>query len=351
MAYCVQVSKEYVDKQVNWLITAETECISLLQAINHDRYLRELTAGEKVIDLIESCIANAEPLDMLWLVTPDASTPVQPASFWKKWRFLVPFVWLKQYEKVQKEKKTKAELAQLALKGLGRGGKGARSTPTIGEDEPLEDDDLAEDSRGSFVGGGSLDAGSEGPNSVESDPQAAASRMRRAMGGSRSTGRLPDSTTSGQRHTSLRRPSTTGSSRKKGGQSPSMGARRTGSAPRRRGSSEAHLQRLRSPSINTSSRPGSGGEDQVAKEQERYLHQKQLLEEKLLKIREARELDFRALGMSPSAAKLAAFNELLLEEQHQLADLEAQWKPALARSRATVRSTIAKRPTMHGGGH
>ncbi|RYH29623.1 hypothetical protein EON65_07860 [archaeon] len=348
MAYCIQVTKEYVDKQVTWLATAETECLSLLQAINHDRYLRELTAGEKVIDLIESCIANAEPLDMLWLVTPDASTPVQPASFWKKWRFLVPFVWLKQYEKAQKEKKTKAELAQMALKGLSRG-KGTRTTPTIGEDEPLEDDELASEGHGSFIGG-SLDAGSEGAASGESDPQVAASRMRRAMGGSRSTGRLSDATSSGQRHTSLRRPSTTGSSGKKA-QSPSVGGRRIGSAPRRRGSSEAHLQRLRSPSINTTSRPGSGGEDQVAKEQERYLHQKQLLEEKLQKIRELRELDFRSLGMSPSAAKLAAFNELLLEEQHQLADLEAQWKPALARSRATVRGTIAKRPTMHGGGH
>eukprot|EP01039_Chlorochromonas_danica_P002127 gene2127-2321_t len=337
MEQAVQMVRDRVTQQVSWLEQCEADFMRLLQALSHDRYVKELVAGEKVIDLIEACIANAEPLDMVWLVSPDASTPVVPGSFWKKWRYLVPFIWLKQYEKGLKKKFRKLinlhkgeissaaaemnaeKLAALAALASGPGG-------ADDDDDEEDDDEISQapqqSSRNNRTAPHKLNSGKSVPRNIKSAGK----------------GSAPPS----------RRPSSSSAAMRRG----SPGSQKLHSA--RRGSTEAHIQRLRSPTINsgspTSSRPPSGEIDVLAREQERYSQQRQALEEKLLQRREARELEFRHLGMSPSAAKLAAFNELLLEEQHQLADLEAQWKPILQRTRprSSIRATSAhRRPTTH----
>jgi len=50
-------------------------------------------------------------------------------------------------------------------------------------------------------------------------------------------------------------------------------------------------------------------------------------EEKLLKHRAEREREFRSMGMSAATAKLAAYNELLLDEQHDMEDFDTRYKP------------------------
>lgn len=345
MAQSMKLTREGVDRHISWLAACEEDFIALLTALSHDRYLRELAAGEKVIDLIESCIANAEPLDSLWLVTPDACAPVIPGGFWKKWRYLVPFVWLKQYEKGLRKRVKRLMSKMNAAEGKGgssangqQAGSGAGANAglagiiagSVDDDDSSDSDDDDDEHHGANPKNGK--AAKKG--------KPAASKTPAGRGAGRGAGR-PNSggfSIAGNR---------TGSAGKRA-QSP---GHRLGS-----GSTEAHAQRLRSPSVHAGSshsRPSSGTEDALAREQERYQHQKYLLEQKLLANREAREAEFRDLGMSPSAAKLAAFNELLLEEQHQLADLEAQWKPALQRMRPRSNnasrggSSQAKRPGAH----
>eukprot|EP01034_Spumella_vulgaris_P017017 gene17017-21696_t len=51
------------------------------------------------------------------------------------------------------------------------------------------------------------------------------------------------------------------------------------------------------------------------------------------------------MGMAPGNAKLAAFNELLVEEQHQMEDFESHNKPRPAS--AASQSTQRAKPTRY----
>ena len=73
--------------------------------------------------------------------------------------------------------------------------------------------------------------------------------------------------------------------------------------------------------------PGEVGDDAFNKEQQKYQLMRKKFEEKLQKRRHAREIEFKNMGMSPATAKLAAYNELLLDEQHELEDFDSRHKP------------------------
>jgi hypothetical protein len=66
------------------------------------------------------------------------------------------------------------------------------------------------------------------------------------------------------------------------------------------------------------------------KEMEKYHHDRQALEEKLMIRRELREKEFLSMGMSVPNAKLAAYNDCLLEEQHEWSDFDNHHRRVLA---------------------
>eukprot|EP01035_Chromulina_nebulosa_P023406 gene23406-30333_t len=67
--------------------------------------------------------------------------------------------------------------------------------------------------------------------------------------------------------------------------------------------------------------------ERFKKEMAKYIAAKKRLEDKLEKRRHAREEEFRGLGMSPAMAKLAAQNDLFLDEQHKMEDFDLINKP------------------------
>jgi hypothetical protein len=68
-------------------------------------------------------------------------------------------------------------------------------------------------------------------------------------------------------------------------------------------------------------------EELYAKNMEAYMKSRHKFEDHLRRLRHDREVVFCSMGMAPGVAKLAAFNELLLDEQHQLTAFEARHKP------------------------
>lgn len=68
-------------------------------------------------------------------------------------------------------------------------------------------------------------------------------------------------------------------------------------------------------------------DEQFRKEMAIFEAKRLTFEDKLLKRRAEREKEFRAMGMSAVTAKLAAYNELLLDEQADMLDFEARNRP------------------------
>lgn len=96
------------------------------------------------------------------------------------------------------------------------------------------------------------------------------------------------------------------------------------SAGHKRKPSSAHSSHPHSAGHHGHERPSSSSMD--PKEYEKYQHERHLLEEKLMLRRELREKEFVAMGMSVPSAKLAAYNDLLLEEQHAWNDFDSHYK-------------------------
>lgn len=92
-------------------------------------------------------------------------------------------------------------------------------------------------------------------------------------------------------------------------------------------------------------RPRSGQVD--PKEYEKYEAERRALEEKLMVRRELREKEFLALGMSLPNAKLAAYNELLLEEQHAWSDFDNHHKRMIHSASEAHHSSTASLGTPH----
>jgi hypothetical protein len=63
-----------------------------------------------------------------------------------------------------------------------------------------------------------------------------------------------------------------------------------------------------------------------------YTEKRKRFGAKLLQRRQKREADFQQMGMSLAMAKLAAYNELLLDEQHKIEDFDILYKPKQRRA-------------------
>ena len=62
-----------------------------------------------------------------------------------------------------------------------------------------------------------------------------------------------------------------------------------------------------------------------------YTEKRKKFGAKMLQRRQKREADFQQMGMSQAMAKLAAYNELLLDEQHKIEDFDILYKPKMKR--------------------
>jgi hypothetical protein len=94
----------------------------------------------------------------------------------------------------------------------------------------------------------------------------------------------------------------------------------------------------------------SSADEQFRKEMAIYEAKRLNFEHKLLAQRAEREKEFRALGMSAVTAKLAAYNEMLIDEQQDMLDFEARYRPkkrptSHAARRASNANSMARRPS------
>lgn len=222
--------QRYMMDHIEWLESNEGELFAILNQIVTDRFNREISAGNLLINIILGHISDAEQLPPFWLVTADAVPPVEPELVWDKYRSQLPSSMIAKYETQE---------------------------------------------------------GMEHYLVVKSRRQSQVSRNS-----------ITDYT---RNMTSL-----FGTSR----QSVS------------RGDMDLSHLRLFTPSML----PSASQEQVFAKNRDRYESQRSELEQRLMKVRDERELEFIGLGMTPSMAKLAAFNDLVLEEQNQLSDLDSQFK-------------------------
>jgi hypothetical protein len=132
------------------------------------------------------------------------------------------------------------------------------------------------------------------------------------------------------------------------------------------GSSDKHGKRSANPSAKGSRRASEGhnrpsssqsnhgngghrptsGQHTDPKELEHYYNERHALEEKMMAKRELREKEFAGLGMSVPNAKLAAYNELLIEEQHAWTDFENHYRKVLHNNNGP-QSASGNRSTPH----
>jgi hypothetical protein len=123
------------------------------------------------------------------------------------------------------------------------------------------------------------------------------------------------------------------------------GKRTAPSSSKGRRTSEGHNRPSSSHSNNgVHHRPTSGHTD--PKELEHYYNERHVLEEKMMAKRELREKEFAGLGMSIPNAKLAAYNELLIEEQHAWKDFENHYRKVLHNNNSS-QSASGNRSTPH----
>jgi hypothetical protein len=112
----------------------------------------------------------------------------------------------------------------------------------------------------------------------------------------------------------------------------------------------SRVTHLRRPSTQPTSAE-SAADEQFRKEMAIFEAKRLVFEDKVLKRRAERERDFRLMGMSAVTAKLAAYNELLLDEQQDMQDFEAKFRPKrrpmshLARRTSTATGGGARRPS------
>jgi hypothetical protein len=271
---------------MDWMETMEKDMITMLHQLAHTRFLRELAAGEALCRVIEKCIAQAIPISPLWLVTPDASSPVEPASAWERFRSNLSPEDLILYERLDSVSND-LSVSQRPRTAPSAVGQHAHST-TVGSPtrQPMRskrDDVKSLPYIHKLQHSSSVKSGS-GSNSAR-----VTSAHRTHSGRSNSSHHHNHHHHHTHSHPSF--------------------SIYNGSTPR---------------SITSSTRLSNAGIDDH--QHQEYMQNKLALEQKLMHIREAKEHEFVKMGMSMASAKLAAYNECLLEEEHQLADLDAHFR-------------------------
>lgn len=265
----------YVAHHLSWLAENEQDLSQLLARMTQDRCTRELRATQGLVDQIHHAIEEATSLGDLWLVTSDAHPTVQAETVWKQ--FSVPLLAANEPELLEAFE-TPGGLQHLQKQ---------RQASL----QKLRSSSMRLSFAQQFIG---TNGGANGRKKSRS------MSLRGSMSGG------------------FNRRSGDGAAAAAIGNSSSSTA----------GAEEAlfvalHVQRA---SIFQPQQQQVNPADVLQQRyQERYEKERQQLLSALAEVRQAREQEYLDIGFTPAAAKLAAFNELLLEEQHQQADLQAKY--------------------------
>lgn len=349
-----------MNEQINWLEQSEKELISLVQHIAEDRYMRELAAGEDLILVIERCIMNAQPLQQLWIVTPDAKPLIDPYTAWERMKQYLTAETLEKLATLQEEERQqKIVLEQQRREEEEREAREANERMVDqmldAQRHMLESvDDIVMGSRhnsrpstshgqygaasSSGAGGlaGSNSAGGLGSGGMHKSASSGGMSNYNKHGSAPVIDRVGRNPIRGRRDDAGKLRTTLQGNNGGGGHGGATGGANSNySNSSSSQQANANKQRQPSPGLTVSTAGSSEPVISTVRERELYLQQKQTLEEKFQKLRTEREEEFRSMGMSQSAALLAAHHDLLLEEQHQLEDLEAKFKPRRSNSAAS----------------
>ena len=277
-------------KNLTWLEAAEQETGAIMRDMVNKRFIRELAAINRLMELIERSADDAEPVSEFWLVSPD-SVAVDPDTIWDECRPHLP----EHLQPSQLNLEIPLEPAPHS---------GATSPKSLSAFRPT----------------------------LSPESKLVLNNARRVLTGKASGGYTPEH--SGDA-VDLER-SADGRSKKKKIEKRAVVNTRT----------TKHLRRSAPASDST---PETRADMQFRKEMAVFEAKRLIFEDKLLKRRADREKEFRALGMSAATAKLAAYNEMLLDEQQDMTDFEARYRPkrrpnSHANARKTPSSGKNRRP-------
>jgi hypothetical protein len=345
-----------MESGLKWMEDTEREMERIMHDMIVRRYLQELAAINRLEEIVDASIEDAQPIPALWLVSPDA-LPVDPQEVWAHCKSYLPSE-LRPASPEDSEDAAAAAAGRGGSAGVGGFGKrgggvagmfkakmrgnseaGAGGAGGLGRGgRRLPGQRMLAKSRpGSSSSAAAAGGGGDG-GALEGDSAAASSSMG-AEGGEACEGLEGGGSAAAGENDPNERGEVLGSDSGDGvaGERPGSSNSKaikpsTGTSKRLRGSRKAalpidkstrHLQRgaVNIPVVESAS-------DVQFHRELAIFHAKRLqFEEKLMKKRAERERDFRALGMSAATAKLAAYNELLLDEQHDITDFDNKYKP------------------------
>lgn len=349
----VEKIKAILAAQVEWLDTANADLSALLADMVSKRYYKELAAVNYLIEIIEQCIEEASSVTELWLVSPD-TIPVDPISIWNNFYDMLPEAMRLEVSGVKtaaeselglegmKQAKSvfttlsSAQLQALAKNGVGLSKEMLSCLAAIGQDySPAQLAALAQAAEGISIDQLSLFI------SGDASPE----QLVAMMNSVRKTEEAQKNTAG--EHIYKPEHSVEGSA---------LGSADSKSRHKSSSLSEKVSRKTRvafeRPTVAVIAPAGNNtgsGDDAFSREQHKYQVMRKKFEEKLQKRRHARENEFKSMGMSPATAKLAAYNELLLEEQHELADFDARHKPKFKSQGSTKSRSTSATPNSRQG--
>lgn len=262
--------KTTLQKNLTWLEDSEAEMGNIMHDMVSQRYLRELSAINHLVEKIERCIEDAQPVVQLWLVAPDTHA-IDPSTVWAQYEQHLP-----EYMR------TKPPVAQPATEAA-EGNSATAVSPT-----------------------GKLRA-------YRVQISASNKQLLDKVKNLKVSGMLDKFVPEKSEHAENLEPAMPSPTKMQ--KVPVTTAKATN-----------HLRRNSVTSIRPI--PESNSADEQFRREMAVFHAKRLqFEEQILKKRAAREKEFRSMGMSASTAKLAAYNEMLLDEQQDMEDFDTKNKP------------------------
>jgi len=305
--------KSALVQHVTLLEEMEAQTMCILDDVIKQRYKKELASNNVLYSIIQKAIGEATQLEELWQVTPDAA-PINPVKFGEharaRFAHLLP-------EHLRPSKRHHHHHSHHHLHGMESpdGREEGNAFPGVDDGSLNSHHHLSREGSNRSSKSHHRHNSSAGMNgmdgSIEEDNDVNESEM--------------DSDFDHDDHYGYTDSSDENSSRPS-----SHTPRIMASSSSKRNSAGNTKQRntTRRPSVaSNSSVDQNSADEKYKRDMLKYAAAKKRLEEKLLKRRAAREQEFNAMGMSPAMAKLAAYNELLLDEQHKLEDFEMINKP------------------------
>lgn len=256
-----------LNKNLVWLETSEQELVYFMRDMVQQRYVKELAAINHLAECVEKSIDDAQPAPEMWLVSPD-TLPVNPATVWSENEGYLPAHYRSPVFEAEAEKSERE----------------VNPTPPV-------------------KAGIKLNAGNK----------KLLGKVNKLPNGGGKGGFVPETSEHATNlQTAADKDKNTRMERR-----PTLNAGTTN-----------HLRRRSSVSASADNSNSNNNVDEQYHKEMAIYHAKRLqFEDKLLKRRAEREKEFRSMGMSAATAKLAAYNDLLLDEQHDMEDFDTRFKP------------------------